>query len=98
MADPKLRHKQAEEFFEGLWQRGDPWEFETSAFEQQKYEEEIRLISDRRYERVLEIGCGAGAFTRRLAAHARQVLALDVSPTAIARAIDGSKHIGNTEF
>jgi SAM-dependent methyltransferase len=35
---------------------------------------------------VLEIGCGAGAFTRRLAGLADRILALDVAPSAIARA------------
>jgi len=44
------------------------------------------LVRDRRYARALEIGCGAGAFTRSLAGCADRVLAIDISPTAIARA------------
>jgi 2-polyprenyl-3-methyl-5-hydroxy-6-metoxy-1,4-benzoquinol methylase len=35
---------------------------------------------------VLEIGCGAGAFTRRLATRAISICAIDVSETAINRA------------
>jgi SAM-dependent methyltransferase len=80
-----LRQK-AETFFENVWQRGDPWEFETSEFEKTKYERQLALLGGRRYTRVLELGCGAGAFTRLLARHADQVVALDISPTAIARA------------
>jgi SAM-dependent methyltransferase len=80
-----LRQK-AETFFENVWQRGDPWEFETSEFEQTKYERQLALLGGRRYTRVLELGCGAGAFTRLLARHADQVVALDISPSAIARA------------
>jgi SAM-dependent methyltransferase len=85
MGREDLKQK-AEAFFENLWQRGDPWEFETSAFEQTKYARQLALLGGRRYPRVLEIGCGAGAFTRLLAPFADQVVALDISPTAIARA------------
>src|ERR1051325_8938607 len=80
-----LRQK-AETFFENIWQRGDPWEFETSEFEQAKYARQLELLKGRRYRRALELGCGAGAFTRLLAPHADHVLALDISPAAIARA------------
>jgi SAM-dependent methyltransferase len=78
--------QKAETFFEDLWQRGDPWEFESSEFEQTKYARQLALLGGRRYTRALEIGCGAGAFTRLLAPLADQVVALDISPTAIARA------------
>jgi SAM-dependent methyltransferase len=76
----------ARTFFENVWQRGDPWEFENSSFEQAKYARHLALLAGRRYPRALELGCGAGAFTRLLATHADHVVALDVSPTAIARA------------
>jgi SAM-dependent methyltransferase len=80
-----LSHK-AKMFFEDLWQRGDLWEFETSEFEQTKYTRQLALLGGRRYTRALELGCGGGAFTHLLARHADQVVALDISPTAIARA------------
>ena len=85
MERAELRQK-AEAFFEDLWRRGDPWEFESSEFEQAKYARHLALLGGRRYTRVLELGCGAGAFTRLLARLADQVVALDISPTAIARA------------
>jgi len=86
----KRSHEKAESFFEDLWRRGDPWELESSEFEQAKYDHEIRILKGRRYPHVLEMGCGAGAFTRRLALIADRVLGLDVSPTAIARARDAA--------
>jgi 2-polyprenyl-3-methyl-5-hydroxy-6-metoxy-1,4-benzoquinol methylase len=46
----------------------------------------LAILDRRRYGRVLEIGCGAGTFTPRLAGLADKVLALDVSSEAIARA------------
>jgi SAM-dependent methyltransferase len=86
MSDRTLVNEKAEAFFEDLWKRGDPWKLETSEFERAKYESEIATLRDRRYARVLEIGCGAGCFTRSLARIADQVVAIDISPTAIARA------------
>ena len=79
-------HLKAEAFFEELWKKGDPWKLETSEFERAKYATEIAALHGRRYRRVLEIGCGAGWFTRSLASIADQIVAIDISPTAIGRA------------
>src|SRR5262249_32481234 len=97
MAERTLLDQQAQGFFEELWQRGDHWEFESSAFEQAKYAHLLSLLGGRRYPRVLELGCGAGVFTRCLAGLADQVVALDVSPTAIvrARALDITPAVGD---
>jgi SAM-dependent methyltransferase len=89
VAERSLIHQKAEAFFEDLWKKGDPWKLETSDFERAKYETEIAAVSGRRYPRALEIGCGAGSFTRSLARIADQILAIDISPTAIARAQTG---------
>ena len=58
MKEPNATHEKAQSFFEGLWKRGDPWELETSEFEQAKYADEISILAGRRYGRALEIGCG----------------------------------------
>lgn len=79
-------HLKAEAFFEKLWEKGDPWSLETSAFERAKYERQLAMLAGRRYPRALEIGCGAGSFTRFLTCVADQVVAIDISATAIARA------------
>ena len=36
MTERELVTQKAEAFFEDLWRQGDPWEFETSAFERDK--------------------------------------------------------------
>jgi cyclopropane fatty-acyl-phospholipid synthase-like methyltransferase len=88
-----MKHQNAQpeagQFFEDLWRRGDPWALETSAYEDHRYRRLFDCLADRHYEKVLEIGCGAGAFTRRLATRATSICALEVSETAInqARAI-----------
>ena len=84
------------ETFEEAWRAGDPWDLETSDLDQQSYRRQLALIEDRRYERVLEIGCAAGAFTRRLAPLANRVLAVDVAPSAIERAREDTP--ANVEF
>lgn len=96
MIENKLVHEKARAFFEGLWKRGDPWDLESSAFEQAKYERQLALLKNRRYSRALEIGCGAGHFTRSLAHIADQVVAIDISPTAIARA--QARKLENVDF
>lgn len=84
----------AQTFFDGLWTQGDYWQLESSPFEHAKYARVLELLSDRRYARTLEIGCGAGTFTRLLAAISDRVLAIDVSPIAIARAQSTVHHDG----
>ena len=86
MRDRSAINQQGEAFFEELWKKGDPWQFETSEFERAKYDAEIAALQAHRYGRVLEIGCGAGWFTRSLARIADEIVALDISPAAIARA------------
>ena len=82
-ASPAVR---ARAFFDDLWKTGDYWDLEGSPFERDKYACQLALIRDRRYPRVLEIGCGAGVFTEQLATLADHVVAIDVSEAAIARA------------
>jgi len=81
-----MLNAKAKRFFDDLWGQGDPWSFESSAFEQKKYDRQLEMIADRRYGRALEIGCGAGVFTRRLAGISDAVVGIDVSQTAIAAA------------
>lgn len=88
MSERENPAQKAHDFFESLWKRGDPWSFESSSFERERFARLLAMISDRRYPRVLEIGCGSGTFTRLLAGVADSVLAFDISPTAIARAVE----------
>ena len=89
----------ARRFFEDIWAKGDYWELEASPYEAAKYARQLELLADRRYGRVLEIGCGGGVFSRALAGGlAERVLALDVSSAAIERARAGGTADGRIEF
>ena len=76
----------AREFFDRLWADSDPWALDTSELDQRRYERQLELLSGRRYDRALEIGCATGSFTRRLAPLCDELVALDISEHAIARA------------
>jgi SAM-dependent methyltransferase len=78
--------REIREHYQAVWQRGDAWELESSDFEQGRYAYLLAKIGDRHYDRVLEIGCGSGCFTRLLAGIAERVVAIDIAPAAIERA------------
>lgn len=86
MTERELVDQKIRAFMEGLWEKGDPWDFESSNYERDRCIQLLKLLGDRRYARVLEIGCGAGYLTRLLTPHADQIVALDISETAIDRA------------
>lgn len=50
------------------------------------------------YQAALEIGCGKGEFSRRLAERSERVLALDLSPEMIRIARAQSAHLSNIDF
>jgi 2-polyprenyl-3-methyl-5-hydroxy-6-metoxy-1,4-benzoquinol methylase len=86
MIDRESISRKAQSFFEELWRGGDPWDLQTSEFEQRRCARLIEILSARRYSKVLEIGCAAGVFTRLLAHVTDRVVALDISQNAIERA------------
>jgi SAM-dependent methyltransferase len=93
MMDREKTDAEARVWFDKLWGQGDPWDLEANPFEIAKYEAQIALLDGdrtpgpaRKYGRSLEVGCAAGAFTRRLAPRCEQVLGIDIAQPAIALA------------
>ncbi|WP_167953309.1 SAM-dependent methyltransferase [Sphingomonas jejuensis] len=75
------------DYFEALFrEKGDPWDFETSDYEAAKYDHTIAALPRTDYAAALEVGCANGVLTRRLAPLCRDLLAVDVSETALAAA------------
>ncbi len=64
----------------------------------ERYHEYLLSHVPERCGRVLEIGCGAGAFARLLARRAESVLAIDLSPRMIRLARERSEAYANIEF
>lgn len=82
-------------WFEALFAReGDPWGFETSDYERAKYEDTLAHLPPAPIGRALEVGCANGVLTRRLAGRVRELVALDVSATALAAARERCAGLG----
>ena len=72
-------------YFDELYGRdADPWRFETSAYERDKYADTLSALPRPRYGRVLEVGCSIGVLTARLAERADRLVATDVAEAALA--------------
>lgn len=88
------------EEFEERWAAGDPWaaDADEAAHAGRKHELQISLIDDRRYRRVVEVGCGNGNLTLGLASLADTVLSIDIAPSALARARSACLAFPNVSF
>ncbi|MEQ5872472.1 methyltransferase domain-containing protein [Sagittula sp. NFXS13] len=73
----------------------DPWDYETSTYEAEKYARCLALLPPRRFAHALEVGCSIGVMSEAIARRCDSLLALDFAPTAIekarARDIPGAK-------
>lgn len=76
----------------------DPWRFETSAYERDKYEATLAALPRRRYRSALEIGCSIGVLTRQLASRCDHLFAVDVAETALAKAAIRNRDLGHVRF
>ncbi|MFC4671664.1 class I SAM-dependent DNA methyltransferase [Seohaeicola nanhaiensis] len=74
----------------------DPWNYETSAYEAEKYRRCLALLPRVRYARGLEVGCSIGVMSAEIAARCDSLLALDFAPTAVERA--RARGIANARF
>jgi SAM-dependent methyltransferase len=89
----------SQEFFESKYRgRHDPWNFATSAYEQQRYDAICDALSHRRYELAFEPGCSIGVLTARLAAICGRVRAMDIARTAVQHARKRCKDFPNVEI
>ena len=83
----RREHSIAPDYFEALYKdNGDPWDFETSAYEAAKYAETLAALPQPRFANALEVGCANGVLTTQLGSRCDALLSVDVSPTALASA------------
>jgi 2-polyprenyl-3-methyl-5-hydroxy-6-metoxy-1,4-benzoquinol methylase len=78
----------------------DRWSYETSPYERERFAAVLKGIGPGPHERVLEVGCSEGVFTRALAADDRvgTVTAADVSPRALETARRRCEGQSNVSF
>ena len=90
--------KQRLQALELEYERQDHWGYQTDPYELRKYDQTMDLVPPGHYGRVLEIGCSEGAFTRRLARLADDVLGLDIVALALERASLACAGLANVRF
>ena len=78
----------------------DPWgaTLQRFRYQRQKYQTLLSMLPNREYNYVLDVGCGLGAFARRLTPHARQVLGVDISDEAVSEARRMSRGLPNVHY
>jgi 2-polyprenyl-3-methyl-5-hydroxy-6-metoxy-1,4-benzoquinol methylase len=83
-------------YFNYLYRKSDPYRVDSTA-EANKFEHAFSLLGDRHFEKGVEIGCGEGRNTWRVAEICDKVRALDISDAAIRRAKKNNL-LPNVEF
>ncbi|HEX5849796.1 MAG TPA: SAM-dependent methyltransferase [Rubrobacter sp.] len=85
------------EYFEKLYAESeDPWDFEVSQYEQNKYARTLSTLGDRTFRRAFEAGASIGVFTEMLAGRCDELVAVDVSERAVSvarRRLAGKDHV-----
>ncbi|WP_310395919.1 SAM-dependent methyltransferase [Hymenobacter sp.] len=75
------------EYFDHVYQANrDPWNFETSPYEREKYAATLAALPRPHYAQAFEVGCSLGVLTAQLASRCGHLLAVDVSAAALAQA------------
>jgi hypothetical protein len=87
------------EYFRKIYERNaDPWGFQTSSYEAEKYRATLESLPRARYGRVVEVGCSIGVLTGKLAERSDWLLGLDVSERALGQARQRLAGVGHVEF
>ena len=84
--------------FDAPHEEPDPWGYETHWYEKRRRALIAALLPGEKLGRVLEIGCSTGLITQMLAARARHVLAIDVSPKAVSLARERLQGLAHVEI
>ncbi|MFN0115815.1 MAG: glycosyltransferase [Paracoccaceae bacterium] len=84
------------QYWEDIFATEDPWTYDNP-YETLKYEQTLDAVAGRP-RRALELACAEGHFTRRLAGRVGQLLATDISPTAVSRAGERCGGLTNVSF
>jgi len=86
--------------FDAVYLAGDPWASADPRYlyQRRKYDVILSLLPGRRFERALDLGAGTGLLSRKLAAHANEVVGIDISANAMAQATRDSAHLPQLSF
>ncbi len=86
-----------ESYFDGVYRHNDdPWQFETSKYERNKYKTTVNALPRPTYQHGFEIGCSIGVLTAMLAPKCQSLLSIDTAEKPLVRArqrLAGEPHV-----
>jgi 2-polyprenyl-3-methyl-5-hydroxy-6-metoxy-1,4-benzoquinol methylase len=78
-------------WIKNAYERNDPWNYTTCPEEADRFQSALNMLDvarkDANFERAFEVGCAEGVFTSMLAPRCKSLLAVDISQTALSRAV-----------
>ena len=86
------------EYWENVFETEDPWGYSESQYEAWKFDLTLSVLGDEKPKRALEIACAEGHLTMRIAPRVGFLTAIDISPTAVARARKRCQAFDNVEI
>ena len=80
--------------------QNDPWASGSPRYHYQrrKYDALVAMLPPRRFRRALDLGCGLGLLTERLASCAEEVVGIDISEVAIRCASERTRSCKNVQM
>ncbi len=88
-----------ESYFESVYNNSeDPWNYENSDYEKEKYETTLMSLPKQHYKNALEIGCSIGVLTKMLSRCCASLLSIDVNDAAIQKARERLKDSQHVKF
>lgn len=97
--NPNQPHTLPPTYFDDVYRANeDPWNFETSPYEREKYAATLAALPQPHYAQAFEIGCSLGVLTEQLAARCSRLLAVDVAAAALERARQRCAHLPQVEL
>ncbi|WP_133274102.1 SAM-dependent methyltransferase [Hymenobacter radiodurans] len=97
--NPKQPNTLPPAYFDDVYRANeDPWGFETSPYEREKYATTLAALPHSQYARAFEIGCSLGVLTEQLATRCGHLLAVDVAEAPLLRARQRCAHLPQVEF
>ncbi|WP_221392460.1 SAM-dependent methyltransferase [Dyadobacter sp. NIV53] len=85
-----------EDYFNDVYRNNnDPWNFETSEYELNKYKATIRALARNSYKNIFEIGCSIGVLSEMLAPKCDQLLTIDAAEAPLVKARERLKKYSN---
>lgn len=97
MSDPK--QTLPEDYFNDVYRNNsDPWDFEGSEYERDKYAVTIKALSKERFQNAFEIGCSIGVLTQMLAPRCDKLLSVDAAEAPLSKARNRLSGVENVQI